>query len=85
MLVLQRKKHEDIIIGNDIYIKILSINKNTIRIGITAPKTISVHRREVYERINIKIKRQRNTVNYPSNEKILEKYQSNSYAIDRHF
>lgn len=52
MLVLQRKKHEDIIIGDDIHIKILRIDPYTVRIGITAPQSISVHRAEVYEKIN---------------------------------
>ena len=52
MLVLQRKKYEDIIIGDDIRITLLSIDAHTVRIGITAPKSISVHRKEVYEKIN---------------------------------
>lgn len=53
MLVLTRKKEESIIIGNKLVtIKILNIGKREIRLGITAPKDLSVHREEVYEQIN---------------------------------
>lgn len=51
MLVLSRRLDETLIIGDDIKIKILSISGNQIRIGIDAPKEISVHREEVYLRI----------------------------------
>ena len=51
MLVLTRRLDETIIIGNDIKITVLSIAGNQVRIGIAAPKEISVHREEVYARI----------------------------------
>lgn len=51
MLVLSRGKNESIIIGSDIEIIIVNINTNRVRLGITAPKSISVHRKEVYEAI----------------------------------
>ena len=51
MLVLSRGKNESIIIGSDIEITIVNINGNRVRLGITAPRDISVHRREVYEAI----------------------------------
>jgi carbon storage regulator len=51
MLVLSRRLDETLIIGDDIKIKVLGISGNQIRIGIEAPKEISVHREEVYLRI----------------------------------
>jgi len=51
MLVLTRGKHESIMIGDDIEIIIASIKGDKVRIGITAPKNVPVHRKEVYEAI----------------------------------
>ncbi len=51
MLVLSRRKNESIMIGDDVEITIVDIRGDKVRLGITAPKTISVHRREVYEAI----------------------------------
>ncbi len=51
MLVLSRQKDESIVIGDDIEITIVDVRGNKVRLGITAPKNISVHRREVYEAI----------------------------------
>jgi len=51
MLVLTRRKDESIMIGDDVEIIIADIRGDNVRLGITAPKTIPVHRREVYEAI----------------------------------
>jgi carbon storage regulator len=51
MLIFTRKKGQNIKIGEDIEIKILQSNDNQVRIGITAPKEIPVHRQEIYDRI----------------------------------
>lgn len=51
MLVLTRTKNESIMIGDDIEIIIADIRGDKVRIGITAPRSISVHRKEVYEAI----------------------------------
>ena len=51
MLVLTRQKDESIMIGNDIEIVIVDVRGDRVRIGITAPKEISVHRKEIYEAI----------------------------------
>jgi carbon storage regulator len=51
MLVLTRRQEESIKIGIDIEIKVLEIKKNAVRIGIIAPRDVSVHRREVYDLI----------------------------------
>lgn len=51
MLVLTRKENESIMIGDDIEIKILDLRDNQVKVGIVAPRSIAVHRREVYEAI----------------------------------
>ena len=54
MLVLSRKKNESIIINDDITITVVEIRGDKVRLGIEAPKTVTVHRQEVYERIKAK-------------------------------
>ena len=51
MLVLTRKKNEEIIIGDNIVITIVDIRGDKVRLGINAPKDIPVHRQEVYDAI----------------------------------
>jgi carbon storage regulator len=51
MLILTRKINETIVIGDNIGVTILDIRGGQVRIGVEAPKNISVHREEVYERI----------------------------------
>ena len=51
MLVLSRQKDESIMIGDDVEITIVDVRGDKVRLGITAPKHIPVHRREVYEAI----------------------------------
>lgn len=51
MLVLTRKPNQSVIIGNDIEITIVEVRGDQVRLGINAPKDISVHRREVYDAI----------------------------------
>ena len=51
MLVLSRQKDETIMIGDNIEITIVDVRGDKVRLGITAPREISVHRREVYDAI----------------------------------
>ena len=51
MLVLTRKTGEKIKIGENIYVSVLEISKSGVRLGIEAPKDVSILRHEVYERI----------------------------------
>ncbi|MDR6883479.1 carbon storage regulator CsrA [Bacillus sp. 3255] len=51
MLVLSRKKGESIIIGDQIEITLVSVEADTVRIGITAPKEIDILRKELYQSI----------------------------------
>lgn len=51
MLVLSRRRDETIMIGDDIEITIVDIKGDTVRVGISAPRDVSVHRKEVYEAI----------------------------------
>lgn len=51
MLALSRKVDESIVIGNDIEIKILEVKGEQVRIGISAPKTVPIYRKELYAQI----------------------------------
>ena len=51
MLVLTRRANQSIIIGNDIIVTVLEIRGDQVRLGITAPRSVSVHREEVYAEI----------------------------------
>jgi len=51
VLVFTRKKGESLIIGNEIEVSVLSISGGNVKVGISAPRQISVHRLEVFEAI----------------------------------
>ena len=51
MLVLTRKKNQSIVINDNIEIILLDIQGDQVRIGVNAPKSVSVHRKEVFEEI----------------------------------
>lgn len=51
MLILTRKVGESLLIGDDVSVTILNIRGNQIKVGIKAPKEVSVHREEIYQRI----------------------------------
>jgi carbon storage regulator CsrA len=51
MLVLSRQRDESLMIGDDISVEVVDIRGDKVRLGVTAPKTVSVHRKEVYDAI----------------------------------
>ncbi|GAX88899.1 carbon storage regulator CsrA [Effusibacillus lacus] len=48
MLVFTRKPNESVIIGDEIEVTILGVNKDQVRIGINAPKHVQIHRKEIF-------------------------------------
>ncbi len=51
MLILTRRVGESLIIGDDVVVNVLGVKGNQVRIGVDAPKDVSVHREEIYDRI----------------------------------
>lgn len=51
MLILTRRTGESLIIGDNVTITVLEVKGSQVRIGINAPKSVSVHREEVYKKI----------------------------------
>ena len=51
MLILTRRVGESLVIGDDVVVNVPGVKGNQVRIGVDAPKDVSVHREEIYDRI----------------------------------
>lgn len=51
MLILTRRVGETVMIGHEVTVTVLGVKGNQVRIGVSAPKDVAVHREEIYERI----------------------------------
>lgn len=51
MLILMRRVGETLMIGDEVFVTVLGVKGNQVRIGIDAPRVVAVHREEIYERI----------------------------------
>lgn len=51
MLILTRRVGETLMVGDDVTVTVLGVKGNQVRIGVNAPKDVSVHREEIYLRI----------------------------------
>lgn len=75
MLVLSRKKGRSIVLNDNIEIVIVDIQKDVVRLGINAPKEVSVYRREIYEEI-LKENQMASKVDEGTLKKVIENFKS---------
>jgi len=75
MLVLSRQKDESIMIGDNVEIIIVDVRGDKVRLGITAPKEIPVHRREIFDAIQREKKEKKESQEQPEKEPKAEKEQ----------
>ena len=53
MLILTRRTGETLMIGDEITVSVLSVNGSQVKVGINAPRSVAVHREEIYKRIQL--------------------------------
>lgn len=74
MLALTRKKGESIIVGDNVEVIVLGVQNEQVKLGISAPKNVSIHRKEIYVQIQNENKKAAEVVNYSfENFKVPEK------------
>ncbi len=80
MLVLSRKKNESIIINDNITVTVIEIRGDKVRLGIEAPKHVTVHRREVYEAIQNQARAldQESKVGRPRHDRVVRSWRDRS-------
>lgn len=72
MLALARKVNESIMLGNDIEVTLLEIKGDQVKLGISAPKSVPVYRKEIYLQIQEENRKAVQEVNVESIQKLLE-------------
>jgi carbon storage regulator len=70
VLVFTRKRDEAIVIGDGVEVRVLRIGRDTIRLGVTAPTTVPVHRLEIYEQIRAENHRAAEVLRSPTPERL---------------
>lgn len=71
MLILTRKLGESIRIGDEVQVTVLSVQGNSVKIGVNAPRHLSVHRQEIYDRIVDENRRAALSITIDNAEKLL--------------
>ena len=82
MLVFTRKRNETIMIGDGIEVRVLRIGREGVRLGVTAPPSVPVHRREVYDQIRDENMRAAETVAVPTAQPLRARLKLPSTAVD---
>ena len=84
MLVLSRQRDESIMIGDDVEIIIVDVRGDKVRLGITAPKNIPVHRREIYDAIQREKAGQKEPEKQPEKEPQAKKQDKSEQTQETH-
>jgi carbon storage regulator len=84
MLVLSRQRDESIMIGDDVEIIIVDVRGDKVRLGITAPKNIPVHRREIYDAIQREKAGQKEPEKQPEKEPQSKKQDKSEQTQETH-